>query len=232
MTSFTIYIPYIHHSITSEIIKTVFEKLDLAEVSKVDIVLRSGSKNRFMGFVHFTKWYNNDIADNLLSIINDPTQTATIVYSDPYYWTLLPNTSTFDCELQDSTNMLYREQVELQYEMITNLQERVIELENTLKTFTKLTFPPPPPLKRENYENIQHLKYYSSDIEPEEQSLKNDSKSNQGMVNSVITAFFPPVEHTLNSSISIKSPKAECDSRYYSDVIYSSDSSWEDSTCL
>ena len=146
----SIYIPYVHYTITEADFKNVFNQLNLGKVSRVDLVNKNN--NTLMAFVHFEEWYNTDVAKNLLNTINDPTQTATILYNDPYYWTLLPNKSTFISNPEAlSENLLNTEQLELQHEMILNLQERIIALENALKASTSLASPPP--LIRNNYIN-------------------------------------------------------------------------------
>ena len=92
---FSVCIPRIFNNIpTSKIVKT-FESLDLGEVESVDIVMKTGKNNEpiKMAFVHFHQWYDNSGANNLRQKIEDPNCEAKLVYDDPWYWIVLPNTS-------------------------------------------------------------------------------------------------------------------------------------------
>jgi hypothetical protein len=87
----SIYIPRIFENITTEKIKHVFEVLDLGIISHIDLVPRGPSKLK-MAFVHFKEWFTNPSAQNLARKILDPVTQAKLVYDDPWYWILLPNT--------------------------------------------------------------------------------------------------------------------------------------------
>jgi hypothetical protein len=209
----SIYIPQVHCTITEEDLKHIFNELNLGNISRVDLV--SKNNNMQMAFVHFEEWYNNDIAKNLLDTINDPTQTATVVYNDPYYWTLLPNTSTFTSNSEGlSENLLNTEQLELQYQMIVSLQERILSLENALKSSMPIN--PPAPLIRENYINKEQLYYntplYSSIATDETQMSPLTLPSNSVLpsVNSSIThekTGLVPLEHVpFNTTYPLSPP--------------------------
>jgi hypothetical protein len=95
---FSVCIPRIFNNIPVSKIVSTFESLNLGKVERVDIVLKRGKNNEpiKMAFVHFYKWYNNSAANNLRKKIEDPNYEAKIVYSDPWYWVILPNRSEDD----------------------------------------------------------------------------------------------------------------------------------------
>jgi hypothetical protein len=95
---FSVCIPRIFNNIPVSKIVSTFESLNLGKVERVDIVMRRGKNNEpiKMAFVHFYKWYNNSAANNLRKKIEDPNYEAKIVYSDPWYWVILPNRSEDD----------------------------------------------------------------------------------------------------------------------------------------
>jgi hypothetical protein len=115
---FSVCIPRIFNNIpTSKIVKT-FESLNLGEVESVDIVMKTGKNNEpiKMAFVHFHQWYNNSGANNLRQKIEDPNCEAKLVYDDPWYWIVLPNTSEHKDNVDINTNI--------------NISKKLEELEN------------------------------------------------------------------------------------------------------
>ena len=90
--SLSIYIPRIGNQITEKYIAEIFAELDIGTVSRVDVIdLPNKSQNS--AYVHFSEWNNTDAVGILQDRIRDPTQQAKIVYSAPWFWFLLPNTS-------------------------------------------------------------------------------------------------------------------------------------------
>ncbi len=92
---FSVCIPRIFNNIPTSKIVNTFESLNLGEVESVDIVMKTGKNNEpiKMAFVHFHQWYDNSGANNLRQKIEDPNCEAKLVYDDPWYWIVLPNTS-------------------------------------------------------------------------------------------------------------------------------------------
>ena len=89
----SIYIPRVYGNIPERFIQETFEDLDLGVVSNIQCVKREG--NAYMAFVHFKSWNTtNPAAVNLAKKVNDPNAQARVVYDDPWYWILLPNTSS------------------------------------------------------------------------------------------------------------------------------------------
>ena len=97
MTSahYSIYIPRIFNNIPNKKISDIFEELGLGEVSTMDIIYKTGSDgSRYkMAFIHFTNWYNTSTALNFRNKIENPDIEAKLVYDDPWYWIVLPNSS-------------------------------------------------------------------------------------------------------------------------------------------
>ena len=81
-------------NITEEKICEVFERLELGEIERIDLVPRpytSGTISANMAFIYFKYWSQSVSAQNLASRIMDHRREARIVYDDPWYWILLPN---------------------------------------------------------------------------------------------------------------------------------------------
>ena len=92
---FSVCIPRIFNNIPTSKIVNTFERLNLGEVEYVDIVMKTSKNNEpiKMAFIHFHQWYNNYGANSLRRKIEDPNCEAKLVYDDPWYWIVLPNTS-------------------------------------------------------------------------------------------------------------------------------------------
>lgn len=104
----SLYIPRVYGNIPHTFIQETFEGLDLGIVSHIQTVKREG--NAYMAFVHFKSWnVQNPAAVNLAKKVNDPNAQARIVYDDPWYWILLPNTSaaTTSSSSSDTTPSSY-----------------------------------------------------------------------------------------------------------------------------
>ena len=94
-THFSVYIPRIFNNIPNKKIADVFEKLGLGEVSTMDIIYKTGSDGSKykMAFIHFANWFNTSVALNFRNKIENPDIEAKLVYDDPWYWIVLPNSS-------------------------------------------------------------------------------------------------------------------------------------------
>ena len=77
----SVLIPHVWDNITKEYIISVFEKLQIADVARVDMIPRDNSTS-FMAFIHMNCWYTNTAAQNLRDKITDG-QEGRIVYDDP-----------------------------------------------------------------------------------------------------------------------------------------------------
>ena len=114
MPNISLFLPYIYPNITQERICSVFANNRIGDVNHVDFIDKidkSGRKYK-SAYIHFEKWYVNKTSYNFQEKVTNPEKEARIVYDDPYYWTVLPNTSLEqkdqedqeDQEQQDDTN--------------------------------------------------------------------------------------------------------------------------------
>jgi DNA repair exonuclease SbcCD ATPase subunit len=92
--SISIFIPRVSPNITGDYIAAIFEKLKIGSVdlinfeSKVD---RNGRQYKAV-CIHFDHWFQGTIAANFQERVLNPKKEARIVYDDPKYWVVLPNT--------------------------------------------------------------------------------------------------------------------------------------------
>lgn len=124
----SLYIPRVYANITTEFIAETFENLDLGTVDRVEAVPRDGDNTSYMAFVYFSSWNTqNKAAVNLANRIKCPKQgesQARIVYDDPWFWILLPNKSEKKAPV---ANLTSEETVDILYDMIEDLQTRLME---------------------------------------------------------------------------------------------------------
>tara|TARA_A200000113_G_scaffold92127_1_gene82513 strand:- start:2397 stop:3248 length:852 start_codon:yes stop_codon:yes gene_type:complete len=129
----SIYIPRIFNNITYERICQVFKSLDLATVSHVDFVPRGDNTDSKMAFIHFHSWNTANIASqHLIERINDPNREARLVYEDPYYWILLPNSSEFSTSRYNAQLMRY--DIDCNASAIQNMNESIKKMKSVLDT--------------------------------------------------------------------------------------------------
>ena len=137
MTNPSLFIPRIHRnthqhttnnfSSLEEYIKHKFSELGIGKVSSIDILpYNTGNKetshqNIFCkAFVHFSEWYNTDIANNVITEISQENGSTKFYYSENRYWILRKNNS------KKKTNNIHNQVEQLQqqinklYMMINN----------------------------------------------------------------------------------------------------------------
>ena len=92
--SFSIYIPYVFPNITGDRICDAFAFNGYGIVQRIDFVSKMDSmgKNYNGAFVHFSHWFETEVAARFREKIEDPEKQARIVYDDPWFWIVLPNT--------------------------------------------------------------------------------------------------------------------------------------------
>jgi len=83
----SVLIPHVWEKITKEYIISVFEKLQIADVARVDMIPRNNS-NSFMAFVHMNCWYDNIASNNLRNKIIEGEE-GRVVYNDPWHWVVV-----------------------------------------------------------------------------------------------------------------------------------------------
>ena len=147
----SLYIPRVFLNITEEKIREVFERLELGEIERIDLVPRpytSGTISANMAFIYFKYWSQTVSAQNLASRIMDPRREARIVYDDPWYWILLPNRRP---QLAKPTES---DPIGALKSIIQNLSTRIEILEKNVLFHPDDPFPGGPPiLFRQNAEN-------------------------------------------------------------------------------
>ena len=102
-------------------INSIFKKFNIGEIDRIDFVEKKTKNNTiyYQAFIHFKFWENSQISHNIQEKINDPNQTAKIVYNDPEYWILLKNKNPMT-------------------ETEIKLEKRIIELENKILNLEKI----------------------------------------------------------------------------------------------
>lgn len=147
----SLYIPRVFLNITEEKIREVFERLELGEIERIDLVPRpytSGTISANMAFIYFKYWSQSVSAQNLASRIMDPHREARIVYDDPWYWILLPNRRPHLAKPAESDHIGVLKSI------IQNLSTRIENLEKNVLFHPDDPFPGGHPiLFRQNAEN-------------------------------------------------------------------------------
>jgi hypothetical protein len=144
----SIYIPRVFNNINPARIKKTFEDLNIGIVDYIDTVKRhycysnsntkASTSNRkkkstYMAFVYFKQWNNNQSAINLMQRIQDPSKEARIVYDDPWYWILLPNTSKTTRKNTSTSNVNQKQGANANvYTHYPDLVDYICELEDRL----------------------------------------------------------------------------------------------------
>jgi len=93
-TDLSVFIPYVFPNVTKDRISAAFESNTLGIVDRIDLVSKTDASGKFYNyaFVHFSHWFDNDHAARFLEKVEDPSKQARLVYDDPWYWIVLPNT--------------------------------------------------------------------------------------------------------------------------------------------
>jgi len=119
-------------NITEADIASVFKTLCLGEVDRIDLAPRvtaSGHVTANMAFVYFKTWSTSVAAQNLASRIVDTKRDARIVYDDPWYWILLPNSNHQPVKPVNRTALT---------DMIDELEARICRLENEISEYRRV----------------------------------------------------------------------------------------------
>ena len=92
--TYSVYIPRVFENITKKRICDAFETNGIGIVERIDLVSTMGSNGKTYNsaFVHFTFWYDSSHAIRFWEKVQDPTKQARLVYDDPWFWIVLPNT--------------------------------------------------------------------------------------------------------------------------------------------
>ena len=75
----------------------IFDKQHIGRIGKVSIVRKPDEPGRnypiYKAYLHFSAWYENEIAYNFQQRIYGPKKQARVVYDDPWYWVVFENTN-------------------------------------------------------------------------------------------------------------------------------------------
>lgn len=132
MSNYSIYIPRVFNNISNKKIINAFEKYELGTISSIDVKIKTGLDGSCykVVFIHFSHWNEeNSSAINLRERIENPAKEARLIYDDPWYWILLPNTSAWQ---QPVTENIYQPQMSLQA-----CYDRISQVENELTSIYK-----------------------------------------------------------------------------------------------
>jgi len=91
----SLFIPHMFPNITPERVSRVFSSNLIGDVRRVDFVPKTDKNGNMYNsaYIHFHSWCNSITVSNLQSRVLDPNREARIVYDDPWYWIVLPNTA-------------------------------------------------------------------------------------------------------------------------------------------
>lgn len=146
--SLSLFIPHVFSNITEERIRAAFESVDLGNVKYVDFVEKTdkNGKNYNTAYIHFNYWHDCETVANFQSRVVNPDKVARIVYDDPWYWIVLPNTSLKPV-ISDEEVAWMEQQLPYQGENDKEglvsadyariLEERIVQLEEELSLIRK-----------------------------------------------------------------------------------------------
>ena len=91
--SLSLYIPHVFPNIDGERIRRIFRNLDIGNVSRVDFVAKFDRQGKEYNsvYIHFAQWFNTPVATNFQTRVLNPEVEAKLVYDDPWFWVVLPN---------------------------------------------------------------------------------------------------------------------------------------------
>jgi len=95
-STMSIYIPHVFANITKEYMVNIFENWKIGKVHHVDFVDKMDKKGKmyYSAYVHFDSWFDSIVSQNFQERVKNPDKEARIVYSDPWFWVCLENTSS------------------------------------------------------------------------------------------------------------------------------------------
>lgn len=81
-------IRHVDKNINAKYIRKVFERLNIAKVSNVDIKPNKYNSEYNRVVLHLDEWYDNETAYNLIKRIRSSTHEARVMYDEPNWWVL------------------------------------------------------------------------------------------------------------------------------------------------
>jgi len=103
----SLFIPHMFPNITPERVSRVFSSNLIGDVKRVDFVPKTDKNGNMYNsaYIHFHSWCNSITVSNLQSRVLDPNREARIVYDDPWYWIVLPNTANTTSSSNTNNNV-------------------------------------------------------------------------------------------------------------------------------
>ena len=81
-------IRHVDKNINAKYIRKVFERLNIAKVSNVDIKPNKYNSEYNRVVLHMDEWYDNETAYSLIKRIRSSTHEARVMYDEPNWWVL------------------------------------------------------------------------------------------------------------------------------------------------
>jgi hypothetical protein len=81
----SIYLPYIQKNINAEFIAHIFERNDIAQVSRIAIEFNKKTK-KSCAYIAIDSWRDTENAYNFIARLKNPNKEARIVYKDDDWW--------------------------------------------------------------------------------------------------------------------------------------------------
>ena len=112
----SVFVPRVFANFSDERVVQVFARLDMGTVSHIDRIAKTDrdGKNYHSIYVHFESWNYDNTAVTSLHEKLDAGESVRIVYDDPWYWTVLKNTTHKKTEEEEAADL---ELGEIQEEM-------------------------------------------------------------------------------------------------------------------
>lgn len=134
--SLSVYIPFVFPNITQERIKNVFHRLNLGNVSRVDLVPRTRSDGMLynMAFVYLQSWYVNDYVASVHRQLTEAENVSVkISYNDPWYWNVFVNKKP-----RTVHELTLERELAVVKAIVTSEQNRCNYLNNMLQAWNRL----------------------------------------------------------------------------------------------
>jgi len=95
INNISLYIPHIFVNYSASRISDIFESQNIGKVKNVDLIEKMGKDNKpyNAAYIHFDRWYNNASSRSFQERVLDTDREARIMYDDPWFWIVLPNTT-------------------------------------------------------------------------------------------------------------------------------------------
>jgi hypothetical protein len=91
----SVFIPRVFVNINKARISEIFDKLDLGIIDHIDLVRKRGPNGDYnSAYVHLKYWLKTDASRRFRDNLFNSKDGAKLVYDDPWFWIVLPNTAS------------------------------------------------------------------------------------------------------------------------------------------